>query len=76
MAAEYDPGAVMVHFEDHAGAVCFLVGAGHYTALSLRPIDAVRLENLPTIFIDLRCSDGRLFAGIWQFARCVVELGG
>ena len=66
----------MVHFEDHAGAVCFLVGAGHYTALSLRPIDAVRLENLPTIFIDLCCSDGRLFAGIWQFARCVVELGG
>ena len=36
----------MVHFEDHAGAVCFLVGAGHHTALSLRPIDAVGLENL------------------------------
>jgi NADH-quinone oxidoreductase subunit I len=66
----------MVHFEDHAGAVCFLVGAGNYTALSLRPIDAVRLENFPTIFIDLRCSDGRIFADIWQFARCVVELGG
>ena len=66
----------MVHFEDYAGAICFLVGAGHYTALSLRPIDAVRLENLPTIFINLRCSDGGIFAGIWKLARCVVELGG
>ena len=66
----------MVHLEDHAGAVCFLVGAGHHTALSIRPIDAIGLENLPTILIDLRCSDGRLFADIWQFARCVVELGG
>ena len=65
----------MVHFEDNAVAVCFLVGAGHYTALSLRPIDAVRLENLSTIFIDLRRSDGRLFTGIWQFAGCIFELG-
>ena len=66
----------MVHLEDHAGALCFLMGAGHHTALSLRPIDAARLENFPTIFIDLRCSDSRLFACIWQFARCVVELEG
>ena len=76
MAAEHDPWAIMVHFEDYAGAVCFLVGAGHHPALSLRSIDAARLENFLTIFIDLRRFDGRLFAGIRKFARCVVWLGG
>ena len=58
----------MVYFEDHAVAVCFLMGAGYYTALSVRSIDAARLENFPAVLIDLRRSDGRLFAGIWQFA--------
>ena len=76
MAAEHDTGAVMVYFENYAGAFCFLVGTSYHTALSLRPIDAVGLENLPAILIDLRGSDGRLFADIWQFAKCAVELGG
>ena len=66
----------MVCFEDYAGIVCFLVGASNNTALSLRPIDAPWLENISPIFIDLRCTHGRLFAGIRQFAGCVVELGG
>ena len=62
----------MVHLEDHAGAICFLMGASHHTALSLRPIDAARLENIPTILIDLCRSDSRLFTDIWQFVRCIV----
>ena len=65
----------MVHIEDYAFTFYFLVGAGHYAALSLRPIDAVGLENFPAIFIDLRRSDGRLFTCIWQFAKCIDGLG-
>ena len=33
LAAEHNPGAVVVHFEDHASAVCFLVGPGDYLSL-------------------------------------------
>ena len=53
----------LVYIENHFGVVCVSLGTRHLPTLSLRSIDALRLEGLFAVFLGL--ADGEQH--VWSF---------
>ena len=74
-AVHLDPGADLVHRQDPVRAVHVHLGAGHLSALPLRPADAPGLEDLPAVLAgldgaDRRIPDGDRPASAWGVVEC------
>ena len=54
----------LVRIEDSCLFVCFSLGPSYFSALSIRSIDAPRLEDIPALVFTLGGDNGWLFTDI------------